>query len=60
MTGTDERVLQAAGPGGESESKEVVHIPKATRFNEDRRLEEVGRMLQYSEPVTIGAGDRTL
>ncbi|KAK4701396.1 anaphase-promoting complex subunit 1, partial [Phenoliferia sp. Uapishka_3] len=35
-------------------------VPKATRFNEDRRLEEVARMLQYSESVTISAGDRTL
>ncbi|KAI5477699.1 anaphase promoting complex subunit 1 [Pseudohyphozyma bogoriensis] len=35
-------------------------IPKATRFNEDRRLEEVARMLQYEEPVTVTAGERTL
>lgn len=37
----------------------MVKVPKAVRFNEDRRLEEVNRMLQYDEPVVIG-GDRTL
>ncbi|SCV73235.1 BQ2448_7160 [Microbotryum intermedium] len=35
---------------------------KAVRFNEDRRLEEVMRMLQFVDPVTIGGdrADRTL
>lgn len=33
--------------------------PAAVRFNEDRRLEEVQRMLQYEQPVTLGS-DRTL
>ncbi|KAM0747870.1 hypothetical protein T439DRAFT_305034 [Meredithblackwellia eburnea MCA 4105] len=39
---------------------DVAPVPKVARFNEDRRVEEVARMLQYSEPVTISAGDRTL
>lgn len=34
-------------------------VPKAVRFNEDRRLEEVERMLQFERPVTVG-GDRTM
>lgn len=33
---------------------------KAARFGEDRRLEEVDRMLQYSAPVTINGGDRSM
>lgn len=41
-------------------TSDAAPVPKATRFNEDRRLEEVARMLQYSDPVTISAGDRTL
>jgi len=35
-------------------------IPRAARFNEDKRLEEVARMLQYVEPVIISPGDKTL
>ena len=35
-------------------------IPRAARFNEDKRLEEVARMLQYVEPVVISPGDKTL
>lgn len=41
-------------------STDMTIVHKATRFNEDRRLEEVGRMLQFSEPVTVGSGERTL
>lgn len=33
---------------------------KAIRFGEDRRLEEVERMLQYSNPVSVNGGDRSL
>ncbi|GAA5990620.1 hypothetical protein JCM11641_007058 [Rhodosporidiobolus odoratus] len=32
----------------------------ASRFNEDKRLDEVRRMLQFEQPVVITAGDRTL
>jgi hypothetical protein len=39
---------------------EVNRLSKAARFGEDRRLEEVERMLQFSEPVTISGGDRLL
>ncbi|PRQ70979.1 anaphase promoting complex subunit 1 [Rhodotorula toruloides] len=35
-------------------------VPRAARFNEDKRLEEVTRMLQFEDPVTISAGDRTI
>ncbi|SCZ94668.1 BZ3500_MvSof-1268-A1-R1_Chr12-3g04033 [Microbotryum saponariae] len=35
----------------------AVSTSNAVRFNEDRRLEEVMRMLQFVDPVTIG-GDR--
>ncbi|GAA5920093.1 hypothetical protein JCM1841_004092 [Sporobolomyces salmonicolor] len=35
-------------------------VPRAARFNEDKRLEEVSRMLQFVEPVVVSAGDRTL
>ncbi|GAA5827754.1 hypothetical protein JCM11251_007657 [Rhodosporidiobolus azoricus] len=35
-------------------------VPAAERFSEDKRLEEVQRMLQYWEPVVISAGERTL
>ncbi|KDE02819.1 hypothetical protein MVLG_06656 [Microbotryum lychnidis-dioicae p1A1 Lamole] len=40
----------------------AVSTSNAVRFNEDRRLEEVMRMLQFVEPVTIGGdrADRTL
>ncbi|ORY54085.1 hypothetical protein BCR35DRAFT_310470 [Leucosporidium creatinivorum] len=46
-------------PTTRSADEEMSTGPKAERFNEDRRLEEVTRMLQYSEPVTI-ASERTL
>lgn len=49
-------LLNTSNEGGSS----ITPQPKATRFNEDRRLEEVSRMLQFSDPVTISAGDRTL
>lgn len=32
----------------------------ATRFNEDRRLEEVARMLRFDAPCVISSGDRSL
>jgi hypothetical protein len=35
-------------------------IPRAARFNEDKRMEEVARMLQYVEPVVIAPGEKTL
>ena len=35
-------------------------IAPATRFNEDRRLEEVSRMLCFDKHCTVSAGDRTL
>ncbi|GEM12547.1 anaphase promoting complex subunit 1 [Rhodotorula toruloides] len=35
-------------------------VPQAARFNEDKRLDEVTRMLQFEDPVTISAGDRTI
>ncbi|GAA5900848.1 hypothetical protein JCM8208_004626 [Rhodotorula glutinis] len=55
----------AAAAGGRSEVKEekeksLTTVPRAARFNEDKRLEEVGRMLQYEQPAIISAGDRTL
>lgn len=45
---------------GSVHSTDMTIVHKATRFNEDRRLEEVGRMLQFSEAVTVGSGERTL
>ncbi|GAA5863440.1 hypothetical protein JCM8547_006981 [Rhodosporidiobolus lusitaniae] len=38
----------------------VVLVPKAERFNEDKRLEEVERMLQFEVPVVVSAGERTI
>ncbi|GAA6053253.1 hypothetical protein JCM3770_002679 [Rhodotorula araucariae] len=35
-------------------------VPRAARFNEDKRLEEVARMLQFDKPAVISAGDRSL
>lgn len=46
-------------PSTRTEDEEMSTGPKAERFNEDRRLEEIMRMLQYEEPVTI-TSDRTL
>ncbi|KAL8291339.1 hypothetical protein RQP46_002317 [Phenoliferia psychrophenolica] len=63
---TTEAICESAKSGGSPKeilarpNTDAAPVPKATRFNEDRRLEEVARMLQYSEPVTISAGDRTL
>ncbi|GAA5839235.1 hypothetical protein JCM9279_002636 [Rhodotorula babjevae] len=69
----DAILAQAAGPGGagaatasarqegkERTEKSLATVPRAARFNEDKRLEEVGRMLQYEQPAVISAGDRTL
>ncbi|GAA5951186.1 hypothetical protein JCM10213_003604 [Rhodosporidiobolus nylandii] len=47
---------RSEGGGGGAEPP----APPATRFNDDKRLEEVQRMLQFWEPVTVGAGERTL
>ncbi|GJN93756.1 hypothetical protein Rhopal_006813-T1 [Rhodotorula paludigena] len=33
---------------------------RAARFNEDKRLEEVARMLQFEQPAVVSAGERTL
>ena len=44
----------------EDQAEAKTRRSKATRFGEDRRLEEVDRMLQYSSPVTINGGDRSL
>ncbi|GAA5931103.1 anaphase promoting complex subunit 1 [Sporobolomyces koalae] len=38
----------------------LAHVPLAARFNEDKRLEEVARMLQFVEPVVIAPGEKTL
>ncbi|GAA5993657.1 hypothetical protein JCM5350_003049 [Sporobolomyces pararoseus] len=35
-------------------------VPRAARFNEDKRMEEVMRMLQYVDPVVIAPGEKTL
>lgn len=40
--------------------KALGKIALATRFNEDRRLEEVSRMLCFDRHCTVSAGDRTL
>jgi len=69
----DAILAQAAGRGGaraaaaavrqegkERSEKSLATLPRAARFNEDKRLEEVGRMLQYEQPAVISAGDRTL
>ncbi|KAM0786166.1 hypothetical protein ACM66B_006973 [Microbotryomycetes sp. NB124-2] len=43
----------------DSKKEQTASVPRVSRFNEDKRVEEVERMLQTAEPVTIG-GDRTL
>lgn len=52
--------LRMANGDHEVRAAEVTRLSKATRFGEDRRLEEVERMLQFSKSVTISGGDRPL
>ncbi|GAA5875766.1 hypothetical protein JCM3774_006451 [Rhodotorula dairenensis] len=61
------RVLAAVdrgAPGAAPATDETPGRPSrgggATRFNEDRRLEEVSRMLCFDKHCTVSAGDRTL
>lgn len=42
------------------EKPDLNPVPRAARFNEDKRMEEVSRMLQYVEPVVIAPGEKTL
>ncbi|BGP51376.1 Anaphase-promoting complex subunit 1 [Rhodotorula kratochvilovae] len=60
----DELAAQVlGGAGAEKEKKQersLAPVPTAARFNEDKRLEEVARMLQFEQPAVISAGDRTL
>ncbi|GAA6008355.1 hypothetical protein JCM11491_004446 [Sporobolomyces phaffii] len=44
----------------EQDEPDLNPIPRAARFNEDKRMEEVARMLQYVEPVVIAPGEKTL
>ncbi|GAA5888864.1 hypothetical protein JCM5296_005019 [Sporobolomyces johnsonii] len=44
----------------DAKQQSLAPVPRAARFNEDKRLEEVSRMLQFVEPVVVSAGDRTL
>lgn len=50
----------AGSASSASTSVSLNPVPRAARFNEDKRLEEVTRMLQFEDPVTISAGDRTM
>ncbi|GAA6022457.1 hypothetical protein JCM10207_004399 [Rhodosporidiobolus poonsookiae] len=49
-------------PGEVELGKEALALPsaKAVRFNEDKRLDEVSRMVQFREPVIVSAGERTI
>ncbi|BGP35109.1 Anaphase-promoting complex subunit 1 [Rhodotorula toruloides] len=58
MAGLPTSSTESASPASMSAS--LSPIPRAARFNEDKRLEEVTRMLQFEDPVTISAGDRTI
>ncbi|GAA5959418.1 hypothetical protein JCM3765_006597 [Sporobolomyces pararoseus] len=44
----------------ETDKPNLNPTPRAARFNEDKRMEEVSRMLQYVEPVVIAPGEKTL
>ncbi|GAA5990300.1 hypothetical protein JCM10908_007305 [Rhodotorula pacifica] len=55
LAATEENALSAT-----IQDKPLVPVLRATRFNEDRRLEEVSRMLCYDKHCIISAGDRNL
>ncbi|GAA6064503.1 hypothetical protein JCM10212_001811 [Sporobolomyces blumeae] len=60
LTGADSLVATTKSSRDEDERSSLNPIPRAARFNEDKRLEEVARMLQFVEPVIISPGEKTL
>lgn len=62
MSSSDEgaKVVRDAHAAAREDDASLNPIPRAARFNEDKRMDEVTRMLQYVEPVVIAPGERTL